>query len=89
MLTHNTKLQQETASLLPLLLPLPQLKTATGGSVAYICENETDMVLWLSMFQESIQVRHAHRCTWHAHAVWATRCAIAPALPASLLQHGW
>lgn len=34
-----------------------QLKTAAGGSVAYICESETDMVLWLSALQESIQVR--------------------------------
>eukprot|EP00200_Dunaliella_tertiolecta_P019000 CAMPEP_0202408560 /NCGR_PEP_ID=MMETSP1128-20130828/15054_1 /ASSEMBLY_ACC=CAM_ASM_000463 /TAXON_ID=3047 /ORGANISM="Dunaliella tertiolecta, Strain CCMP1320" /LENGTH=302 /DNA_ID=CAMNT_0049013745 /DNA_START=16 /DNA_END=920 /DNA_ORIENTATION=+ len=32
-----------------------QLKTAAGGSVAYICESETDMVLWLSALQESIQ----------------------------------
>lgn len=32
-----------------------QLKTSSGGSVAYVCDTETEMVEWISALDGSIQ----------------------------------
>lgn len=43
-----------------------QLKTASGGSVCYLCDSETDLVMWMSAINR--EVRKAHTHTQHTHA---------------------